>query len=71
MSAQGFGNVGGVTVTTRVSKRNYGLAFYQPFIAGYHLPEDTEFIVSEGDYMANNQMRWYLRKVGKSFPCLG
>ncbi|ORY02350.1 hypothetical protein BCR34DRAFT_627561 [Clohesyomyces aquaticus] len=62
MSTQGYAGAGGVTITTRVSKRNYGLAFYEPFRTYQHLPEDREWIASEGDYFANNQIRWYLRK---------
>jgi len=63
MSAGGLEGAGGVTVTTRVSKRNYGIACYEPFRQDYHLPIDRKYIEAEGGYFATNQMRWYLRKV--------
>jgi hypothetical protein len=63
MTLGGLERPGGVTVTTRVSKRNYGVSYYTDFREGYHVEEDRQWIQNEGAYMADNQMRWYLRRV--------
>jgi len=63
MNLTGLAGAGGVTVTTRVSKRNYGLSFYEKFIQHHHRDQDRNWVDNEKAFMATNQMRWCLRKV--------
>ncbi|KAF2814349.1 uncharacterized protein BDZ99DRAFT_437244 [Mytilinidion resinicola] len=56
------GQSGPVTITSRISKCNYGLACYEPYRDGYHNSVDKIFLHTEGGYFADNQMRWYLRR---------
>jgi hypothetical protein len=51
-------------VSSMVSRASYGVSFRSPFISNYHCNEDMIWDIHEGLWMASNQMRWYLKRVG-------
>jgi len=53
----------GVKVTTRISRRNYGVKRRELFNPSLHLQIDRTYCPLRMEYQAKNQMIWYLRKV--------
>ncbi|KAM6531674.1 hypothetical protein FSOLCH5_001128 [Fusarium solani] len=49
-----------VKVQARIARMSYGVRHQTPFIAGYHNLEDKFWDENHHEYMATNQMRWYL-----------
>ncbi|KPM39250.1 hypothetical protein AK830_g7310 [Neonectria ditissima] len=50
------------TISSRISKYSYGISVAVPFRSDIHLEKDKAFYESKNCYMANNQMRWLLRR---------
>lgn len=51
-----------IEVTSTISRANYGIKFYEAFDGTKHSREDQEWDDSEGQFIANNQMNWYLKR---------
>jgi hypothetical protein len=55
-----------VNVVSRVSRLNYGITKFVPFIDNIHDAADKFFMPSLGKYVAVDQMHWYLKQVSLS-----
>ena len=53
----------GVKVTSRISRRNYGVKRRELFDPSLHLQIDRVYCPLRMEYQAKNQMIWYLQKV--------
>ncbi|KAF4627514.1 hypothetical protein G7Y89_g10639 [Cudoniella acicularis] len=51
-----------ILVTSTISRINLGLVHHTPFKEGQHLEEDKKWFEDEGEYKAENQMQWYLKR---------
>lgn len=54
-----------IRVTSTISRYSLGTVFYDNFDPSKHsrLDPDYEWHSNEGDYVINNQTKWYIRKV--------
>ena len=52
-----------ISVTSTIARQSFGTAKWVPFIEGVHLDADKEWDDDEGEWKANNQMDWFLKKV--------
>ena len=51
------------TITSRLSRYSYGMAFSHPYDPSKHLIEDCYLDTSDGTYQAKGQMEWLLKRV--------
>ncbi|KAM0420288.1 hypothetical protein ACHAPT_011949 [Fusarium lateritium] len=51
-----------IAVTSAICRASYGICCGQPFVEGNHLERDKYWDHTQGRWMANNQMQWYLNK---------
>ncbi|KAF5608374.1 hsp70 family chaperone [Fusarium subglutinans] len=51
-----------ITVTSTISRAHYGVMYHTPFEEGKHLKKDRFWDEDQGEYRADNQMEWYLKK---------
>lgn len=59
------------TVTSRLSRYSYGMAFSHPYDPKKHLIEDCYLDTSDGSYKAKDQMKWLLKRVrGSNLTCI-
>jgi hypothetical protein len=52
-------------IESRVSRANYGFEFAAPWVEGKYELRDKAWCAVTRQYYANNQMKWFLRKVGR------
>ncbi|KAF4434909.1 actin-like ATPase domain-containing [Fusarium acutatum] len=51
-----------ITVTSTISRAHYGVTYDAPCEEGKHLEEGKVWDSDQGEYRAENQMEWYLKK---------
>ncbi|KAJ0287318.1 hypothetical protein Brms1b_003743 [Colletotrichum noveboracense] len=51
-----------VGITSRISRRSYGIMHSTPFKFGVHDPKDKYWCTSEHNWKARNQMKWFLEQ---------
>ncbi|KAF4813316.1 Heat shock 70 kDa protein 12A [Colletotrichum tropicale] len=51
-----------VGITSRISRRSYGIRHFSPFNFGVHDPQDKYWCTSEHKWKARNQMKWFLEQ---------
>jgi hypothetical protein len=52
-------------IESRVSRANYGFAFRTKWVESKYELRDKLWDAVTRKYFANNQMKWFLRKVGR------
>lgn len=52
----------------RIAERHYGIMHQTTFDPKIHREEDKFWNYLEEEYVASNQMKWYIRKVHQIFP---
>lgn len=52
-----------VSIISTIARASLGIKICEPFEERKHLEMDKFWNEDEGEYCANNQMAWYLRKV--------
>lgn len=54
-----------ISVMSTISRYSLGTIYYKNFDPTKHAKSDPDYMwfSDEGDYVINNQMRWYIRKV--------
>ncbi|KAL4791055.1 hypothetical protein BDV19DRAFT_381825 [Aspergillus venezuelensis] len=58
----GYGIEAPITVTSTISRTSIGIVYHAPFDASKHLEVDKAWYPDEGEWRANNQVNWYLRR---------
>ncbi|KAL4917369.1 hypothetical protein BDW62DRAFT_183956 [Aspergillus aurantiobrunneus] len=58
----GYGIAAPISVTSTISRTSVGIIYHAPFDPSKHLEEDRAWYPDEGEYRANNQINWYLRR---------
>lgn len=53
----------GVRVEARIARMSYGILYREFFDASKHLEADKIWSEEEHKYMADNQMKWFLKEV--------
>lgn len=56
------------TVTSRLSRYSYGMAFSELYDPSKHVMEDVYVDQEEGHYRAKDQMTWLLKRVRENKP---
>ncbi|KAI0112712.1 actin-like ATPase domain-containing protein [Hypoxylon sp. NC0597] len=51
-----------IAVTSTISRANFGIRYYMPFLKSIHLEEDRIWDNIKEEWVADNQAHWYLRK---------
>lgn len=59
----GYGVAAPISVTSSISRTSIGIVYHAPFDPAKHLDEDKAWYPDEGEWRANNQLNWYLRRV--------
>ncbi|KAL6919654.1 hypothetical protein FSHL1_003633 [Fusarium sambucinum] len=52
----------GVVVESRIARMSYGVMYRTPFVPGKHKKKDQVWCAMEQQWMANNQMEWFLQE---------
>ncbi|KAL6232783.1 hypothetical protein BDW75DRAFT_216790 [Aspergillus navahoensis] len=58
----GYGVAAPISVTSSISRTSIGIVYHAPFDPATHLDEDKAWYPDEGEWRANNQLNWYLRR---------
>ncbi|KAL4864901.1 hypothetical protein BDV12DRAFT_200620 [Aspergillus spectabilis] len=58
----GYGITAPITVTSTISRTSLGVVYHTPFDPAKHLDEDKAWYPDEGEWRANNQIEWYLKR---------
>ncbi|KAL4949243.1 hypothetical protein BDW69DRAFT_77289 [Aspergillus filifer] len=58
----GYGVEAPITVTSTISRTSIGIVYHAPFDSSKHLEADKAWYPNEGEWRANNQVNWYLRR---------
>ncbi|KAL2846179.1 hypothetical protein BJY01DRAFT_263382 [Aspergillus pseudoustus] len=58
----GYGVSAPISVTSTISRTSIGVVYHAAFDSSKHLEEDKQWYPDEGEWRANNQIEWYLRR---------
>ncbi|KAL3455943.1 hypothetical protein BJX64DRAFT_53416 [Aspergillus heterothallicus] len=58
----GYGVAAPISVTSTISRTSIGVVYHAAFDSSKHLEEDKQWYPDEGEWRANNQIEWYLRR---------
>jgi hypothetical protein len=57
-----------ISITSAISRASYGIIHREPFDSDKHNADEKKWCEIERIWIVTNRMRWYLKKVGDSFP---
>jgi hypothetical protein len=52
-----------ISITSTISRASFGVEYQTTFVEGVHLEEDKFWDSDRGEHRADNQMKWYVKKV--------